>query len=327
MIRRREFIAGLGSAAAWPLAARAQNSQSMRRIGVLMGGTYDDGVEAINAFRKALVALGWTEGTNVQIDERWASGESDALRMQAIELVGLKPDVILCRGSRALTVLQRATSTIPLVFVGLSDPVGLGFVTSMARPGGHITGFTVYEVSLIGKLLELLKEIAPNIKNVALMHHRENASGVDYIRALESAAPSIGVKPIAAPVRTPEEIESFIAGFARNPNGGLIAAPDVYLLSHASQITHLAESNRLPVVYPYAYNSRNGGLLSYGADVKDLFRRVADCVNRILRGEKPGELPIQAPAKFELIVNLKAAKAIGLAIPESFLFRADAAVE
>jgi putative ABC transport system substrate-binding protein len=250
-VKRREFIAGLGAAAGWPLAARAQNSQSMRRIGVLIGGTYDDGVEAINAFRKALVALGWTEGTNVQIDERWASGESDALRMQAIELVGLKPDVVLCRGSRALTALQGATNTIPLVFVGLSDPVGMGFVTSMARPGGQITGFTVYEVTLIGKLLELLKEIAPNIKNVALMHHPENDSAVGYIRAFESAAPSIGVKPIDAPVRTPEEIESFIAGFARNQNGGLIAAPDVYLVSHASQITHLAESNRLPVVYPY----------------------------------------------------------------------------
>jgi ABC-type uncharacterized transport system substrate-binding protein len=326
-MRRREFIAGLGSVAAtWPVAARAQQTRQ-RRVGVLMGGTYEDGVEAINAFRKALAALGWTEGINVQIDERWAAGESDALRMQAIELVSLKPDVILARGNRALTALQRATSTIPMVFVGLSDPVGIGFVTSMARPGGLITGFTTYEVTLVGKLLELLKEIAPNVKNVALMHHPENASAAVYIRALESAAPSVGVKPIAAPVRTPEDIESFIAGFAREPNGGLIAAPDVYLTSHFSQIKHLAESNRLPVVYPYAYSSRDGGLLSYGADLKDLFRRVADYVNRILRGEKPGELPIQAPTKFELIVNLKAAKAIGLAIPESFLFRADEVIE
>jgi putative ABC transport system substrate-binding protein len=328
-MRRRDFITLLGgTAAAWPLAARAQQSGQMRRIGVLMGNADDrEGRASINGFRQGLHDLGWIDGGNILIEERWAAGDTEKMRAAATELVGRKSDVILVRGSRALMAVQRATASIPTVFVGLSDPVGLGFIKSMARPGGHITGFTVFEVTAVGKLLELLKQIAPDTSRVMLMFHPDNPSAAGYQKSFETAAASLGVKIAIALVQNSGDIERATEAFAREPNGGLIAAPDVFLTSNGDLVVALADRYRLPAAYPYRDFVPGGGLLVYCADMPDLFRRVAQYVDRILRGERTSELPVQAPTKFEMIINLKTAKALGLTIPESFLLRADEVIE
>ncbi|MBO0711755.1 MAG: ABC transporter substrate-binding protein [Acetobacteraceae bacterium] len=325
MMRRREFITLLGgAAAAWPLVARAQQTDRVRRIGALMGGAENaEGRAWVAGFVQGLSALGWTAGRNMELDVRWAAGETQAMNAAAAELVKLDPDVILARGSRAIIAARQETASTPIVFVGGADPVGLGFVASMARPGGRVTGFTIYEETGVGKLLEMLREASPTVDRALLLHHLDNPTGPGYRAAFETAASLLRVKPSTVPVKNEEEVARAIERFGQEPNGGLIAAPDQFLTSHADLITRLATRYALPAAYPYREFVRSGALIVYTADIVDLFRRAAAYVDRVLRGEKPGELPIQAPVKFELIVNLKTAKTLGLTIPLTLLARAD----
>jgi putative ABC transport system substrate-binding protein len=334
MIERREFITLIGGAAApsilWPLAARAQQRDQMRRIGVLMSSA-DVGPDAhpgLAAFRQALQKLGWTEGRNVRIDYRWAVADADHALANAVELVGLKPDVLLAASSLPLQALQRETRTIPIVFAQINDPVGSGFVASLARPGGNITGFTPAEFSMGGKLLEVLREVAPSVTQVAILLPAELAPQVGMLRAIEAVAPALGVQATSADVHDAAEIERAIGAFARNSNGGLIVLSSPATNVHRELIVALAARHRLPAVYPYRYFVAEGGLISYGIDdLSDLWRRAASYVDRILKGEKAGDLPVQQPTKFELVINLKTAKALGLTIPPGVLARADEVIE
>ena len=331
-MRRREFLGALGSAAAgWPLAAHAQQLDRVRRIGVLIPFAESD-AEAqaqVTAFREGLQQLGWTAGRNVQFEYRWTAGEVGRIRTFAKELVELQPDVILARTTPVTAALLQETRTIPIAFVVVSDPIGEGFVASLARPGGNVTGFTNVEASLGGKWLELLKGIAPRVDRVAVMFNPKTApgGGLYYLRLVEDAAESIAVKVIAAPVQDAAEIERAIDTFTREPNGSLLVLPDVTAAVHRELIIALAARHRLPAVYNNRYYVTSGGLVSYGVDLVDLYRRAAAYVDRILKGAKPSDLPIQAPTKFELVFNLKAAKAIGLTIPVPFLLRADEVIE
>ena len=327
-MKRREFITLFGgAAAAWPLKAHAQQGERMRRIGVLMAVANDaEGQSRLTAFRQGLQKLGWMDG-RVQIEERWARAEPSRIRAYATELVSLGPDVILANGNRALKELHGQTRSIPIVFVALTDPVGQGFVESLARPGGNITGFSMFEFSLMGKLLETLKQIAPSIARVAVIFHPDNVSAPGHFRSLEAAAPSFAVAPIMASARDAAEITHAINAVAREPNGALLLPPDVTTIVHRELITELAMRHRLPAIYAYRTYVVSGGLMSYGADVPDLYRRSASYVDRVLRGEKPGELPVQAPTKFELVINLKTAKALGLEVPPMLLARADEVIE
>jgi putative ABC transport system substrate-binding protein len=328
-MRRRDFIGIFGSAAAWPLAARAQQGERMRRIGVLMPYAESD-TEAqagVEAFREAIRKLGWTSGANVQIDERWGAGESDRIRTQARELVNSKPDAILVRSPRALAALQRETRSVPIVFVAVSDPIGAGFVASLSRPGGNITGFSLIEFPVIGKMLELLKQIAPSVARVALVSNPENPSNELYVRAFEAAATSFAVQPITAHVRHPAEIERAIEAFAREPNGGLLIPPDVVVTMHRELFVALAARHRLPAIYSDRALVSSGGLMYYGVERIDLFRRAASYVDRILKGDKPGDLPIQQPTKFELMINVRTARALGLEVPPALLALADEVIE
>jgi len=330
-MRRRDVIALLGAAVALPLAARAQQTSRVRRIGVLIPLAESD-AEAqaqIAAFRETLGQLGWTDGRNVRIDYRWAAGDIARIRTFAKELVELQPDVILARTTPVTAALLKETRTIPIVFAVVSDPVGDGLVASLARPGGNVTGFTNVESSLGSKWLQLLKEIAPRIRSVAFMFDPKMApgGGAYYRRLIEDAAPSIGVKAIATVVHDAADIERAIDAFTREPNGGLIVLPDVTNVSHRRVTISLVAHHRLPAIYPNGYFAKDGGLISYGVDVLNLYRQAASYVDRILRGAKPNELPVQAPTRFELVVNLKAAKALGLKIAPSLLQRADQVIE
>jgi ABC-type uncharacterized transport system substrate-binding protein len=330
MIGRREFITLVGgAAAAWPIAARAQQGERMRRIGVLMSLTADDpeGQVRLTAFLQGLQQLGWTDGRNVRIDTRWGAGDADRSRGYAAELVALAPDVILASGTSTMGPLLRATRTVPIVFTQVTDPVGAGFVDSLARPGGNATGFTLSEYGISGKWLELLKEIAPRVTRAAVLRDPDMAAGSGQLGAIQSVAPSFGVELSPVNVRDAPEIERAVAAFARGSNGGLIVSASGLAIVHRDLIITLAARHRLPAVYFARYFVTGGGLISYGSDNIDPHRRAAGYVDRILKGEKPADLPVQAPTKYELAINLKTAKALGLEVPPSLLARADGVIE
>jgi ABC-type uncharacterized transport system substrate-binding protein len=331
-MRRREFITLLGGAAvATPLGARAQQTGAMLLIGVLipLAETDTEAQTELAAFRKELQRLGWTEGRNARIETRWAAGDVDRIQAYAKELVTLKPDVILARTTPVTAALLRETRTIPIVFVGPSDPVGAGFAASMARPGGNATGFTNVEASLGGKWVELLKEIDPRVTRIAVIFDPKTSPGGGwyYLRLVQDAARSIAVETIATPVHHAGEIKRVIEAFAQSPGVGLLVTPDVTTHNNRELIISLAARHRLPAVYAYQYYVTEGGLASYGIDFVDLYRRAATYVDRIVRGEKPDQLAIQAPVKFNLAINLKTAKAIGLTVPPMLLARADEVIE
>jgi putative ABC transport system substrate-binding protein len=329
-MRRREFMTMAGGAAiAWPVAVSAQSTDRVRRIGVLASGvTTDPDADPVKAFVQALEGLGWTDGGNVGIYYRWDTGDADRRRSYAAELARLALDAIVTLGTPGLVATARETRTIPIVFMSVSDPVGLGFVASLAHPGGNITGFANFAPAIGGKWLELLKEIAPGVTRVALLFNPETAPfNASILRSLEVAAPSFAVQVSAATVHDPAELEGAIAVIAREPGGGLIVGPDNFTSQHRERITALAARHRLPAVYPLRVFARSGGLLVYGVDLVEQARQAAAYVDRILKGAKPSDLPVQAPTKFELIVNLKTAKALGLAIPQSILARADEVIE
>jgi ABC-type uncharacterized transport system substrate-binding protein len=330
-MRRREFVIllGGGAAAAWPLAARAQQSNRLRVVGVLLAMAPDD-PEAqlrIKAFEAGLQELGWTEGRNLRLEYRWAGGDAALLRKQATELVGLAPDLILATSTPVLAAL-RQEKTLPIVFVQVTDPIGGGFVPNLARPGGSLTGFTSFEFTIGSKWLEALKHVAPAVTRVALIFNPDTAPFAHlFWQPVETAAPAFDVEPMQAPVRDVGEIDHTIAAFARNANGGLMVLPDVSTTNHRDLIIALAARHRLPAVYPYRYFATSGGLMSYGSDLADVYRRAASYVDRILKGAFPGDLPVQAPAKFEFVINLKTANALGLTVPPRWLGRADEVIE
>jgi putative ABC transport system substrate-binding protein len=331
-MRRREFITLLGgTVAAWPLAARAQQGERVRRIGALMSFAESDpeGQARIAAFRDGLQKLGWTDGGNIRIDTRWATpDDAEPLRRFAKELVALQPDLIFSPTTPSTAALLQQTRTIPIVFAAVSDPIGSGFVASFARPGGNVTGFSLLEPTMAGKWLELLKEIAPRVARVALLFNPAMAPYAEYyLTAFKASAASSAVGAIVAPVRDTSELESVVAIYAREPNSGLIVMPDSFTTSHRAEITSLAARYGLPAVYPFRYFAEVGGMLSYGNDPLDNYRRAATYADRILKGTKPSELPIQAPVNFELVINLKTAKALGLDIPATVLARADEVIE
>ena len=329
-MRRRQFIKILGGAAAWPLAARAQQPESMRRIGVLMGFPESDSQAQsfIAAFRDGLQKVGWTDGRNVRIDTRWPAFDAESRQRFAKELVALQPDVILSHTTPTTAALLQQTRTIPIVFATVTDPVGSGFVPSLARPGGNVTGFTLVEPTMAAKWVELLKEIAPRVNRVAMLFNPATATYADYfLTPFKAAAASFGVAAIAAPVRDMSELESVVAAQAREPNGGLIVMPDSFTDTHREEIISLVARYHLLAVYAYRFFTEHGGLLSYGADLRDNFRRAAYYVDRVLKSEKPADLPVQAPTKFELVINLKTAKELGLTITRDFLLIADEVIE
>jgi len=327
-MKRREFITLLGGAAAWPLAARAQPPERMRRIGVLMNVEADEpvGQPRIAAFVEGLQQLGWTDGRNVRIDTRWPGGDPDRVRKYAAELVGLAPNVILASASPSVAALQRVTRSVPIVFANVIDPVGAGFVASLARPGGNTTGFSSFEYSISGKWLELLKEIAPNVIRAAVVRDPALAAGIGQFAAIQAMAPP-SFELTLIDMRDPGEIERAITAFARERNGGLIVTASSLAVTYRDLIISLARRYSLPNVYGFRYYPASGGLASYGPDVVDPYRRAAGYVDRILKGEKPADLPVQAPTKYELVINLKTAKALGLTVPESVLARADEVIE
>jgi putative tryptophan/tyrosine transport system substrate-binding protein len=325
-MKRREFITLLGGAAvAWPLAARAQQ----RRIGVLMAASENDPEyqAALAAFEEELQKLGWLEGRSIRIDRRWAP-DVQSMQRYAKELVELNPDLILSQNTPTTASLLQQTRTIPIIFTNVSDPVGSGFVTNLPRPGGNVTGFINLEGSLGSKWLELLKEIALRMTRVALLFNPATATYAEYyLKPLEAAAASLAVETIAAPVNNTSELESVVAAQAREPNGGLVVIPAAFFNVHRSEVTSLAARYRLPAVYPYRFFTELGGLLSYGNDPLDNFRRAASYADRILKGAKPSELPVQTPVKFELVINLKTAKALDLDVPSLLQQRADEVIE
>jgi putative tryptophan/tyrosine transport system substrate-binding protein len=328
-MERRKFLATLGgAAAAWPIAARAQQIQRMRRIGVLsiVAANDPEGQARLAAFLQGLHQLGWSEGHNLSIDARWATTDAEILR-HAAELAALAPDIILATATAAVAPLQRATRTVPIVFVNVIDPVGAGFVASLARPGGNATGFTPFEYGIAGKWLELLKQIVPGVTRAAVLRDPAVASGIGQFAAIQAVAPALGVEVRPVDVRDLGEIERGIMAFARTSNSGLIVTGSVSAIVYRELIVTLAARHSLPAVYPYRYHINAGGLIAYGPDTTDPYRRAAIYVDRILRGEKPADLPVQTPTKYELIINLKAAKALGLDVPATLLARADEVIE
>jgi putative ABC transport system substrate-binding protein len=329
-MRRREFITLLGgAAAAGPIAASAQQAMRVRRIGVFQPGAADASeYEARNAaFLQGLGQLGWIVGRNVQIEFRWGAGHVESYPAMAQELVALAPDIILGNGSAIVTALQRATRTVPIVFANISDPVGSGLVASLARPGGNTTGFISQEFGFAGKWLELLKEIAPRVARVAVLRDSAIASQIGMLGGIQSVAPALGVEMSPIDLRDPGEIERAVAAFAREPNGGLIVAPAGRAVLYRELIVRLAARHGLPAVYPFRHFVAGGGLISYGADSVHVYQQAAGYVDRILKGEKPADLPVQAQTKYELVVNLKTAKALGLTVPDTLLTRADEVIE
>jgi putative ABC transport system substrate-binding protein len=330
-MRRRDFIAGLGGAAAWPVAARAQQGDRMLRVGVLMAfGENDPEAKTYPAaFAQELSRLGWTDGRNLRVDVRWAAGNVDRARMFAKELVDLQPDVILANTNLVTAALQRETRTIPIVFAPVVDPVGDGFVASLPRPGGNITGFISQEAQMGGKWLELLTEIASGVKLAGIMFNPDTTPGGGsyFLPSFEAAARSIKVQPIAAPVHSEAEIETAITSLGREPRGGLVVMPGSFMFVHRAPVILLAAQNNVPAIYWNNVLPRDGGLLSFGPDYVDIFRRAALYIDRILRGAKPAELPVQPATKFEMVVNVRTAKALGLTVPQSILLRADEVIE
>jgi len=327
-MKRREFMTLLGGATAWPIAARAQQPERMRRIGVLAPTAPDD-AEAQTRFaalRQGLQRFGWIEGRNLQIDARWGAGDAGAIGSAATELAALAPDVIVASGSAAAAILQ-ATRTVPIVFVSVPDPVGSGFVESLAQPGGNATGFIMFEYGLSAKWLELLKEIAPSVTRAAVLRDPAIVAGIGQFAVIQSAAPSVGVDVSAINMRDGAEIERAVTAFARRPNGGLILTASALAAIHRDLVVSLAARYKLPAVYITRYFVAGGGLVSYGPDFVDQYRRAAEYVDRILKGEKPADLPVQAPTKYELVINLKTAKALGLDIPTTVLASADEVIE
>jgi len=330
-MRRREFITLVGgvAATAWPLAVRAQQSNRMRRVGLLMGYLEGDaeGQANLTVFRQGLQALGWIEDRNIQIDVRWGGADPDKARTFARELVAMAPDVIVPNTNLMMAILQKETHTLPIVFVFVGDPVASGYVTNLARPGGNTTGFSALDSAIGGKWLELLKEIAPHVTRVAVILHPETPPNVGFLRAAEAAAPSFGIKVIAIGVHSAAEIEDPVTKFAAEANGALIIAPHAVTLVNRNVIIELAARYRLPAVYGFRIFATSGGLLSYGTNPRDQFRRGASYVDRILKGEKPGDLPVQNPIEYHLVINLKTAKALGLDVPPLLQQRADELLE
>ena len=329
-MKRRAFITLLGGAAAtWPMAARAQQTDRVRRIGVLMSTAADDaeGQARLRAFVQGLQELGWTDGRNVRFDYRWPAGDAERIRRYAAELAALAPDVILAGAGAVIPSLLQATRTVPIVFTQTPDPVGAGFVESLARPGGNVTGFTIFEYGISAKWLELLKEIAPRVTRAAVIRDAAIAAGTGEWGALQSVAPSFGVELSPVNMLDAGEIERALAAFARSPNGGMILTGSSLALIHRYLIVSLVARHKLPAVYSGRYFVTSGGLISYGPDSIDPHRRAAGYVDRILKGEKPADLPVQAPTKYDLAINLKTAKALGLTVPDTLLARADEVIE
>jgi putative ABC transport system substrate-binding protein len=329
-MQRRDFITLLGGAAAtWPLAARAQQREQMKRIGILLPATADDAVfqARLAAFYQGLALLGWSIGHNVRIDTRWATTNAAEIRRHAAELVALAPDVILSTGDATVPPLLQATRTVPIVFPLANDPVAAGYVDSLAQPGGNATGFMLFEYSLSGKWLELLKEIAPTVTRAAVLRDTTQGSGTSQFAVIQAAAPSLRVEVIPINMRDAGEIERAITAFARSSNGGLIVTSGAAAVRHRDLIITLAARHKLPAVYWERFFVAAGGLISYGADLIDQYRRAAGYVDRILKGEKPSDMPVQAPTKYETVINLKTAKALGLTVPPTLLTRADEVIE
>jgi putative ABC transport system substrate-binding protein len=330
LMRRREFIAALGGAAvAWPARAHAETRERVRRIGVLLPAAADDSVyqTRVAAFLQGLAFLSWTIGRNVRIDPRWATANAADIRRHAAELAALAPDVILAQGATTVGPLLQATRTVPIVFVTVADPVGAGFVDSLARPGGNATGFMTFEYSISGKWLELLKQIARDVTRAAILRDPTLGSGTSMFAAIQAVAPSLRAEVNPVNIRDAGEIERAVAAFARSPNGGLVVTPGGAAQRHRDLIVTLAARHKLPAVYPERFFAAAGGLISYGADYIDQFRRAAGYIDRILKGEKPADLPVQAPTRYETVLNLKTAKALGLDVPAIVLARADEVIE
>jgi putative tryptophan/tyrosine transport system substrate-binding protein len=328
-MKRREFVSLIGGAAAWPIAARAQRSGAMRRITVVAGLAPDD-VEVVArsaAFEQALAALGWTKGGTIAIDYHWVANDPALTQKTAVEVVALAPDVLLASSNSVIAALLKATRTIPIVMVQVIDPVGSGYVESMARPGGNITGFTQFEYSLAGKWLDLLMEIAPHTSRVAVLREPTHGPGIGQFAVIQAMAPARGVEPIPINPSDVADMERRIAAFASVPNAGIIATVGGGIAMHRARVIATANTNHLPATYPYHYYAADGGLVSYGPDTVDQYRRAASYVDRILKGEKPANLPVQGPTKYELTINLKTAKTLGLTVPQSILVRADEVIE
>jgi putative ABC transport system substrate-binding protein len=329
-MRRREFITMLGGAAlAWPLPARAQQSERVRRVGVLMSSAAGDPEAQLRvaAFEDGLRDLGWIKGRNLRLEYRWADN-ADALRTYATELARSAPNLILANSTPVMAALQEQRPTVPIVFTQVTDPIGQGLVSNLGHPGGNLTGFTSFEFSIGSKWLETLKQVAPHVTRVALLFNPATAPFADvFWRPIETAARSFAIAPVSVGARNTDELEQLVEAFAREPNGGLMVVPEVSTVNHRGLIVALAARHRLPAVFPYRSFAASGGLLSYGVDVVDVFRRAASYVDRILKGTAPGELPIQPPAKYELVINLKTAKTLGLDIPPMLLARADEVIE
>jgi putative tryptophan/tyrosine transport system substrate-binding protein len=327
-MRRREFIGMLCGAAGWPLVARAQQRGEMRRMGVLFSAAKSDPElqSLISITRHRLEELGWYEGRNIRIEDRWSAGDNNRLQNYAAELAQLNPDVIVCEGTPVVTALQQATRTIPIVFVNANNPIGSGFVASIARPGGNITGLVSFEPAMGGKWLETLKEMAPDVARVALIYNPQTHSG-QHFQSIDSISQTLAVKAIHLPFGNAVEIERALGDFSREPKGGLLVLPDNSTNLHRDLICTLAARHRLPAIYPFRRFISSGGLAYYGADTKDMYRKLGEYVDRILKGTKPADLPVQTPTKFELIINLKTAKAIDLTVPPALLARADEVVE
>ena len=329
-MRRRDFFGLVGGAALAPLAARAESG--IRRIGVLIGNSEGDGqsTSGLASFRKSLAELGWVEGRNLQIDIRWGRSQLDRIETLVQELVALKPDILLAHSTPVTAAMQRATKSIPIVFIIVSDPVGSGFVQSLPHPGGNITGFINIEASLGGKWAELMKEVSPSVDHAGILFNPETAPYFAYyVAPFEAAARALGFEPLASPVRSSEDIERAVSQVAARPNGSLVIAPDIFTarIDNLRHVKSLAERYRIPTVYPYRFMINDGGLISYGIDQLDLYRRAPAYIDRILKGANPAELPVQLPTKFELAVNLKTAKELGLTLPATLLGRADEVIE
>jgi putative ABC transport system substrate-binding protein len=329
-MNRRDLLSLLGGAAAWPVLARAQRARVVGHVGVLMSVVEDDrgGLAEVEALRQGLTELGWVEGRNLNIEFRWPGGDLDRAQAMAMELVELKPDVLLARSSPTTAALKRESGSIPIVFVNVTEPVEQGFVQTLARPGGNITGFSNFESMIGGKWLQLLKEVDPRIARVGILYNPQTApfAGL-FLRSVEEAAPGIGVEVAAVPVQSEADIEAVMTAFARRPGGGLVAIPDSFTAEHRDQVIAQAARNRLPMLYANLVSTPSGGLMAYAVDARDLMHRAAGYVDRILKGDKPSELPVQQPGKFELSINLRTAKALGLMVSQSLLTIADEVIE
>jgi putative ABC transport system substrate-binding protein len=328
-MRRRNFLTLLGGAAAWPAAARAQQRERMRHVGVLLPATADD-LEfqaRVGAFAQELRQLGWSIGQNVQVETQWATSNIDAIRSRAAEIIALTPDVVLANGDSTVVALQQVTRTIPIVFVVVTDPIGAGLAQTLGHPGGNATGFLNFEYGISTKWLEMLKELAPNLRRAAVLRDPSVPLGLGQFGAIQGIAPSLNIDVSTIDVRDVGGIEGAIAAFARSPNGGLVTLPGAVQLAQRKLIIDLAARYRLPAVYPFRYHAAAGGLMAYGPDTIEPFRQAAHYVDRILKGEKPADLPIQAPTKYELVINLKTAKALGLTVPPTMLTLADEVIE